>query len=293
MATPQTPVYAKAIPKIGVGPRRFNNIYIPSFAELIKEVEVTSDDPRINVIDNSDAEKYSFELVFEPAVDLDVTLSLIAKIAGAAQTLPILKGRTIDEVELDWTFNVDSISSQSLSNNGGATDPPLVITDREYDYEGLSIEENTTFTLSADDGKNLDGSLDAASAVVTFGNYYYYGAGPSLIGQSNSIQAFIDGLTKDIETDRVKNILPTGGVNEHHFFAYPASFGLPSDIKKGIFSGGYLRLLNVGGVFQTSLGQGDVESDLNLSNGLVSEPYYIFQSLIDNQVDPNIPVEIT
>ena len=293
-SNPQTPTYAREIPKNGCGPRGYNQFYIPDWVDQIKSVEVVSSDTQIVITDNSNQSKYSFNVDYIPKVDLTAVLNLVAKKSGVVVPVPVLKGDTIDRVELTWTFN-KAVATQSLDcNDAGITDPTLGQDDRAYNYTDESITENTSFALSADDGLNLDGSTVQVSKSLSFGNYYFSGAGASLIGAaSTSVQAFLDSISKTIQTSRIRNLFATGGEDEFFFFAYPKAYGLPNDIKKGIFSGGYIRLLNVGGVLKTSLGQGETESDLNISNGIISEPYYLYMSLVDNQVDATIPIEIT
>lgn len=292
---PVTPIYAKSIPKTGCGlARSYNMLYIPSFVNLIKDVEVTTNDPQIRIIDNSNSVKDSFEIDFSPKEDLTGVLAMVLKESDTVVAAPVLKGRTIDEVNLSWTWNKD-ISQQILSTDDvEITNPTLSIADRSYDYTGESITENTVINLQGNDGSGLDGAIANLAQTVRFGNYYYRGHGASLFnGAVSAVQAFLDSLSKSIETSKVKNLFGTGGNQEFFFFAYPKSLGLPSDIKKGIFSGGYVRLINVAGSLKTSLGDGETELDITVSNGLTSEAYYLFQSLYDNQNDPNQPIEIT
>ncbi len=288
--TPQTPTYAKAIPKQGCSGNGFNTIYIPSWAQQIKDVEVSSNDPQVIVTDNSNSQKHSFSIDFIPQQAVSGTLNMILEESNVVVSNPVLKGKTIDEVQLSWSLN-KTIASQSLES--GETDPSLLSTDRNYTYTGLSITGNSPFTLSVDDGKGLEGSTLDLVQTVEFGNYLYYGHGSTKIGSATSgIQAFLDALNKSIKVNKLNSLFATGGEDEHFFFAYPKSFGLPTDIKKGVFSGGYIRLLNVGGTLKTSLGQGESESDLTISNGLVSEAYYLYMSAVDNQNDPNISIDI-
>jgi len=155
---PQTPVYAKTIPKNGCGARNFNNIYIPEFADAIKDVEVNTFDPQVTIIDNSNSQKHSFEIDFLPQDALSGALAMVLQEASQVVANPVLKGRTIDEVNLTWSFNKD-ISLQTLvSSDGGITDPTLLFTDRAYDYTSESITDDTSFTLDADDGKGPSGS---------------------------------------------------------------------------------------------------------------------------------------
>jgi len=287
---PQTPTYAKTIPKNGCAPQGFNKFYIPSWVDQIKALEVTTNDSQIVIVDNSNVNKHSFAIDFVPHEALSGNLSLVAQQSSVPVATPVLKGETIDEVNLVWSYN-KSISVQTLvSDDVGITDPTLTSGLRLYDYTSLSITEDTAFTLDADDGQALPDSTLQLVKSILFGNYYYYGDGASLLGSSSSgVQAFLDGINKTIETDKVRNLLATGGADEHFFFAFPASFGLPTEIKKGLFAGGYVRLLNVGGTLLTS----GSESDLNINNGNVSEPYYLYMSLFDNQNDPNQAVEIS
>jgi hypothetical protein len=289
---PQTPTYAKTIPKSGCSPQGFNKFYIPSWVDQIKPVEVTTTDPQLSVVDNSNQNKYSFDVAFLPYTPLSGQISIVAQQSSVPVAIPVLAGETVDEVILVWSYNNNVVSQDLVSDDVGITDPTLGFTERLYDYTSLSITADTIFTLDADDGDGQPESVLQLIASLLFGNYYYYGDGASLIGTSAAgVQAFLDGINKTIEADNTNSLFATGGEDEHFFFAFPKSYGLPTTIKKGFFEGGYARLANVGGnikVFET----GDSENDIFINNGNVSVAYYLYMSIIDDQNDPNQAVEI-
>jgi hypothetical protein len=156
----------------------------------------------------------------------------------------------------------------------------------------VSVTSNITFTLTGNDGEGQPGSTDSDSKSITFGNVMYLGKGPSKIGAlASGMEAFIESLaTSTIKTSRGHTYNATGAANEHHFVAYPKAWG-EATFTKGIFSGGYVRLKNVGGTMEVD---GSPEIDVSFGNSAsFSEEYYIYQSLYDNQNDPVTPFIIT
>lgn len=241
--------------------------------------------PGIQIEDLSDVNTYKFRFSTQEIVDLSVQLTLIAREAGDAKTNPILKGTVIDELNLTWVYNV-GIISQTLTNTGGLTPPVLIPTVFSYDYTGQNVQSNLSFTVQGNDGLNQPGSIASDTKSITFGNIMWIGSGTTKINSSTAgLEAFLESLSGVIKTSRNHTYFATGGVNEKHFVAYPTSFGLGT-FTKGIFTGGYIRLKNVGGTLKSVLGIGDIESPITITNSKgYSENYYVYESEYDNQAD--------
>jgi len=246
--------------------------------------------PNILVNDISDADTYRFELSTYDYLALIATLGLTAKAAGVTKSMPILKGTVIDRVELTFAYN-KVIVSQTLTNSGGLSVPGLAQSDVGYNYVAQSISSNMSFTLTGNDGQGQPGSIDADVQSIAFGNLMWLGYGASKIGASAaSMEAFIEALeTSVVKTARAHTYFATGGANQKHFVAYPKAWGLAT-FTKGIFSGGYVRLMKVGSTMELT----GSESDLVITNSAgYSEPYYVYESLYDNQADAVTPFIIS
>lgn len=254
-----------------------------------KDVELIAS-PNVQITDLSDANTHRFEIGTYEYVNLVAALTLIAKVSGVAQSIPVLKGKVVDRVELAWSYN-KTVVSQTLTNNGGLSVPTLGPTDDDYTYLSQSIVTDIAFTLQGNDGFGQPGSIDSDVQSITFGNYMWIGHGPSKIGSSAAaMEAFIESLaTSVIKTARAHTYYATGGSGQKHFIAYPKAWGL-ANFTKGIFSGGYVRLMKVGTTMETS----GVESDLMITNSAGhTEAYYVYESLYDNQEDAVTPFVIS
>lgn len=248
----------------------------------------------ISVANLSDASEYHFQVSRVEIIALNVSLSLIAKEAGVVKTSPILKGTVIDAVELDWTYN-KVIATQTLTNNNSLTPPTLSLFDIDFDYDAQSIISNTTFTITGNDGLGVAGSIDTATASISFGNLMWLGYGASKFNSSSStLEAFIESLQINIiKTSRTATYYATGVSNQKHFVAYPAAYGL-AIFTKGIFSGGYVRLKKVGLTIKSDLDVSDIESDIIFTNSKgYAQTYYVYESLFDNQADAVTPFIIS
>lgn len=269
-----------------------NKNVIPVFVNNTqgKKVEVLAGSG-IGVSDLSDANTYRFEVEAIPYIPLTTNLTLVAKAAGVAKSVPVLKGTVIDRVELTFAYN-KAIAGQTLVNTGGLSVPTLLPADVGFNYIGQTINSNLNFTLQGNDGLSQPGSIASDVETLSFGNVMYIGKGASKIGAASSgMEAFIEALASGtIKTARQTSYFATGGVNEKHFVAYPKAWGLAT-FTKGIFSGGYIRLINVGGVMATG---GTPETDLVITNSAgFAEAYYVYESLYDDQNDPVTPFVIS
>lgn len=246
--------------------------------------------PQVVITDLSDADTHRFQIGTSVYIPLTTNLTLVAKAAGVIKSNPILKGTTIDRVELTFAYN-KTIASQTLTNNGGEAVPTLSSLDTGYTYTGRTIQSNIAFTLTGNDGSGEPGGIAADVENITFGNLMWLGFGVSKIGAAASgMEAFIEALQASVtKTARAHTYFATGGVNEKHFVAYPKAWG-EGIFTKGIFSGGYIRLRNVAGTMQTS----GSETDLIITNSLgIAEAYYVYESLYDNQNDGITPFVIS
>lgn len=247
--------------------------------------------PFVKIENLSDADTYRFRFSSQAYVDLSTSLGLVAKAAGVVKTSPVLKGTIIDRIELAFTHN-KTVASQSLSNTGGLTVPTLLFSDAAYNYDPVAVTSNVSFTLTGNDGQSQPGSISADTKSISFGNVMYLGSGPSKVGSlASGMEAFIEALGASvIKTSRGYTYYATGAANQHHFVAYPKAWG-EAIFTKGIFSGGYVRLRNVGGTMEIA---GTPEIDIPFDNSAsFSENYYIYQSLYDNQNDAVTPFIIS
>jgi hypothetical protein len=247
----------------------------------------------IAIEDQSNSVTKRFKIDYAPYVPLDVNLSLIAKRAGVTKAQPVLKGTVIDVIELDWTKN-KSLASQTLVNSGALLTPTLLPTDLSYDYSAVAVSSNITFTLEGNDGLAQAGSIDSSASSLLFGNNLIVGIGANFLGLATAdLVTLANTLTKTVKTARNHTYFATGGVNQHHFVFYPKAWGLGT-FTKGIFTGGYVRLLNVSGILKSELGGGDVESDILITNEEgFQEAYYAYMTLYDNHNDPTTSYTIS
>lgn len=241
--------------------------------------------PGIDIQDLSDTNTYKFVISSVEIEALTVDLTLVAKEATIVKSSPILLGTVIDELNLTWVYN-KAIVSQTLTNTGGLAEPSLISTDVLYDYTGQNIVANLSLTIQGNDGLGQPGSIASDTKSITFGNMMWIGSGTTKINSATAgLEAFLESLSGVIKTSRNHTYFATGGVNEKHFVAYPTSFGLGT-FTKGIFTGGYIRLKNVGGTLKSVLGIGDIESPITITNSKgYSENYYVYESEYDNQAD--------
>lgn len=257
-----------------------------------KVVEVLAG-PGILVDDLSDVDTYRHRVTRVDIVALTAALTLVAKELTVVKSMPILKGTVIDEVNLTWVYN-KAVTVQTLVNTGGLTAPTLGTVERSHDYTGQSISSNMSFTLEGNDGEGQSGSIASDLESITFGNYMWLGHGVSKLNSAASgIETFIESLaTSTIKTSRTHTYYATGGVNEHHFIAYPKAWGLAT-FTKGIFDGGYVRLKNVAGTLVADAGV-NPELDITFTNSKGhAEAYYVYESLYDNQADAVTPFVIS
>lgn len=249
--------------------------------------------PGIDVDDLSDTDAWRFRVSGVAIEDLSVALTLVAKAGGVTKANPVLIGTTIDRVEFTWTINRD-VASQTLENDGSATEPSLLAADRSKTITVQTITGDVAFTLAANDGQGTPHSIGSDVKSILFGNDFYHDKHADfLLTLTSSLVSALSGFSKTVKTSRVNTYFPVGVANEHDIIGYPKRFGLAT-FTKGIFSGGYIRLKNVGGTLKSELGDMETESDILVTNAAGhQEAYYFYQSLYDNQADNVTPFVVS
>lgn len=295
-SNPQTPVYTKARPVINegcinCGATNNNDFYNPATvgktAEVLAGVEIAVDDLSDSAVDR-------FRVNVDLTEQLVVTLTLIPYISTNIQTLPILKGNSVDRIKATWVYS-EAIVTQNLQNTGGLSVPTLNAADREEDYTGIAVTDNISLTITGNTGEGfVPESIGADTKSVTFGNYLAFGAGVSLGGLSlATVQTYYDSFiglgNTEIRTNRNATVYNIGGQGEKSFIMYPKSWGLAS-FTKGIWTGGWYRVKNVAGTLKLTLAGGDTETDIILDNGTgFTEAYYIYETFDDFKGDAITP----
>ena len=275
--------YSSPVPAESCSDSSGNTIHVQLAG--VSDVELVEDDD-IKITDLSTSSVKKFKIGRPVAEELTGTLSLTAKESTVVKSIPILKGITIDEVTLDWSYNKSNISTQVLTRSDGGSVPLLTASDRTATHT-VAITSNVTYTLTTDDS---DGKQVIKTSSITFGNSRHWGHGSSMIGKTKTdLDTLIATLNNETNTSKSKTVNPTGGVGEYWFYGYPASYGLPTIEKEGVggVTGNFPRLLLVNGTFKYELASGETETSVMITNSEgYEEEYYFFQSFIDNQDDP-------
>lgn len=123
-------------------------------------------------------------------------------------------GDVLSSQYLSWTYNKPDKMLKSQSVNGKS----LPISDRLYDIPG-NITTNTTYTLLANDTGNKSFSK---AVTVTFTNGVFYGSKPI---PGNYDSAFVNTLTKKLNTNRNITFTVNAKAGEFIYFAIPISYG--------------------------------------------------------------------
>ncbi len=266
----------------------------------------------IQVTNLSDTIVDRFLVDHVPAEQLSVGLTLVDKEATVERTNPVLWGRTIDEIQLDWVYN-HTITTQTLTNNGGLTPPVLGPNDVQHIYTGQAIQNtDVDFTIAGDDGGNF-GSLSLASDIegIEFGNYRVWGVGERYdynkasapdLWDDNDLITFLEDLlttsgTKELKTVRVKtNLFGEGGELEHFYYFYPKRWGFAT-FEKYNFVGGLVRLKrNAADKIEpaTDFYAYDAgEQDIMIDNGVATDAFLVYMSVNDQQDDDTEPILVT
>jgi hypothetical protein len=129
-------------------------------------------------------------------------------------------GTTISAVTLGWSLN-KTMTSLALDHSLGSV---LDLTSKTL--TGLTLTNDTTYTLTASDGKNTV----SASTTVAFRNKRYWGVSPEESLDNAGILA-LSGSEFATNFNKAVTYNATGG--RFLYFAFPASFGIPSHVTVG------------------------------------------------------------
>lgn len=139
------------------------------------------------------------------------------------------KGEVITSWKFTWSYNKNTIVSQSLTE---ASD--LKLSDRTYTFNNQSITENTSKTLSVNDGVKAYSS----SRGITFYPGIYYGVSTKDSIETQDIIAF----TRKLQGSRNMTItINASNPNDSIYICIPESYGVPI-FKVGGFEGGFTLL---------------------------------------------------
>lgn len=244
------------------------------------------------VDDISNQQEQIFVVNHSPYTALSLSLTVVVLSSSQQLTLPVLKGTTVDQLNLTWSYN-KPVSSQNIIDSGPIPDVVLNASQRAINIV-TSLTEDATLTLSGDDGAGRTGSVDSETFQIQFGNYFAHTVTTDLIGlNQNLLQNLYDNAQRTVKRARQGSFFPSSVANQHDLVIYPKSWGLGT-FTKGIFEGGFVRLKNVAGELKSIVGQGETETDIILNNGNgFSEAFYVYQSLIDFQQDTEVPFIIS
>lgn len=270
-----------------------NTIYLPPDSNVNNDIELIAGvDIAIDDLSTVDGQK--FRINYNPYESLIVTSTLIVRIAGTAISLPITKGRTVDGIQLNWTYNKQPITSQTFTLDG--TDESLAVGIRESIKSGLDITSNEVVTITGDDGESRPGSIHLDSKTITFGNYQIYGNFTKMLGENvSTVNNMIANLADKVtitKTTRQNSVYATGGSNRYFLIIYPKAWG-EATFRKGLLDGGFIRLMNQAGTLVSSISEGNTEASIEWTNEFgYTEEIYIYQSMYDNIEDDIAPVQI-
>jgi len=140
-------------------------------------------------------------------------------------------GSTVDTVVLNWNYNK---TPEELTLDGQGIDASL----KTKTIESAGIKANKTYTLKAVDERDAEATRTTA---ITFLNGVYWGVGAD---QSSFDSAFILGLTKGLQSSKVKTFTVNAGASQHIYYAIPTRYGTPA-FKVGGFEGGFAKAATI------------------------------------------------
>ena len=160
-------------------------------------------------------------------------------------------GSTVTQVTLNWEYN-KLVESQSLNMGIGQLNPSV----RSYTQTGLSLRGDTTYTLTANDGRKTK----QCSTVVKFRNKRYWGVSSlSSVTDSDILNFFLN----EFSTNRFQTrIFDTSDQGNYIYLVYPVSWGIPQIYVNGVLNTSWVTIQR---------------PFTNLSGH--TEEYYIFRSL--------------
>ena len=140
-------------------------------------------------------------------------------------------GSRVDTVVLNWNYNK---TPEELTLDGQGIDASL----KTKTIESAGIKANKTYTLKAVDERDAEATRTTA---ITFLNGVYWGVGAD---QSSFDSAFILGLTKGLQSSKVKTFTVNAGASQHIYYAIPTRYGTPA-FKVGGFEGGFAKAATI------------------------------------------------
>ena len=143
----------------------------------------------------------------------------------------VAMGSTVDTVVLNWNYNK---TPEELTLDGQGIDASL----KTKTIESAGIKANKTYTLKAVDERDAEATKTTA---ITFLNGVYWGVGAD---QSSFDSAFILGLTKGLQSNKVKTFTVNAGASQHIYYAIPTRYGTPA-FKVGGFEGGFAKAATI------------------------------------------------
>lgn len=134
-------------------------------------------------------------------------------------------GQTVTDVQLTWSFN-KTPTTVTLGKDAQDVNSKGVTLTKQ------TITANTTFTLTAGDGKNTA----TKQTWITFLNGVYYGVGTATGDAIN--KDFVAGLTKVLSDSIGRDFTATADADSYIYYAFPHRLGTPKFFVGG-FEGGF------------------------------------------------------
>ena len=156
--------------------------------------------------------KNAIRVLDERTSDLEyVTINIDSFSGGSTNEI----GTTVATVNAAWTLSGSAtVTSLTLTDA-----PDVLTTDTSYNFTGLSLTTNKTYTLAVEDA---EGSTDSSSISVVFRNKRHWGVSTNtslssaqILGLANSEFATSYSQSRTFDA--------TGGY--YLYFAWPSSFG--------------------------------------------------------------------
>ena len=156
------------------------------------------------------------DILYEPIAITDFSVSPSQKEIGSVVT----------DISLEWAFNKAAASVLLDSKEVGAG------MGGSMDYSGISITENTSWSLKATDER---GATAEKTASLTFLNGVYYGVSAAPEAYDS---AFILTLTKNLRSSKLTSISVNAGAGQYIYYCLPKRFGACT-FTVGGFTGGF------------------------------------------------------
>ncbi len=207
--------------------------------------------PRVNGAETNLELAAISELEIVPAHDLTVfqtkvywalTGSEPAGSSGFANNNSVLRGLTVNKVDIQWTYNNGDVDPHSQSINQGIG--ALAVALRAYSQDPTAHSTNQTYTITADGFEFPTPNVITRNSNLTFLNARYWGVHSADLLVDANADDTIRGLvgttfTRELIAARAvtKIFDPSLGAPPNYlYFAYPTSFGLPPQTFMGGFA---------------------------------------------------------